>query len=368
MPIPTEKLPILYKPTKTGKVQVCSISFSGDYYTVMFGQQGCKMQLNKTVCMPKNVGRSNQTTPEDQAELEARATFTRKVKSGYSIDPNPVVTVKLPQKVKVFQDQIGNVTFPNYSTPKLDGVNGMYWLLPDGSLKLTSRGGNEYPPIPHLEQDVRSIMKILSTDVLNGELYIHKEHLQNITSAVKKTKNLSKSLEFQVFALPNVDLPFVDVLKLLKSKKSELDKLIVVSFVVSTRCTDIQKLEAHYLLSVTAGFEGTVVYLPESVYRFNERSSTVFKYKKAQDKEFKIASYVIDKRGHPTFICETEGNTFKVRPKGTVSDRLDILANIDEFIGKWYTVEFEQLSRDGIPLKPVGLHLRHCNKEGKPLT
>lgn len=46
---------------------------------------------------------------------------------------------------------------------------------------------------------------ILQTDCLNGELYIHGEHLQDIQSAVKKPNKLSPKLQFHIFELPTIN-------------------------------------------------------------------------------------------------------------------------------------------------------------------
>lgn len=116
------------------------------------------------------------------------------------------------------------------------------------------------------------------------------------------------------------------------------------------------------------GYEGVVIYNPNGMYQYNTRSSDVFKYKKAQDAEFLITNYSIDKSGHPVLECTTpEGRPFNVKPKGTSAERLAILSNINDYIGQWYTVEFETYSKDLIPLKPWGVGLRKCSPSGAPL-
>ena len=202
------QLDTLYKQGKTGAIQVCNISTIGDTVTVEFGQLNGKMQSKATVCTPKNVGRANQTTAEQQAILEAKAKHVDKIKSGYSTDISAPITVQLPQKVKSYLDNKHLVKFPAFTTPKLNGVNGTYWLN-DGQLSLTSRGGESYPLIPHLEEQIKQAMDFLQTDCLNGELYIHGEHLQDIQSAVKKPNKLSPKLQFHIFELPTVNQSYL---------------------------------------------------------------------------------------------------------------------------------------------------------------
>lgn len=360
-------LPTLYKKTKTGATQVCDISYLDDYFYVTFGQLNGKMQVNPTLCSPKNTGRSNATTASQQAKLEAEAKWKQKVKSGYAESVEEPSSVQLPQKVKVYQDNIKNITFPCYSTPKLNGVNGTYWLLDDGSLQLTSRGGDDYPPIPHLEAEIKHLMELLDTTCLNGELYIHGEHLQDITSAVKKPKALSKQLEFAVFEAPLIATSY-------KTRRDNLitamadDLLQDVTRLAGVECNSFEDIEDHYNQCMSGNLEGTVIYLPDAPYQFNTRSSYVFKYKKALDAEYKVVSYELDKKGNPTLVCEATSKTFKVRPKGTAEERKIILSNIDSYIGQWYKIEYETLSKDGVPLKPVGIGLRDCDIHGNPLV
>lgn len=360
------KLPTLYKSTKTGVVQVCDIQVDGPTFTVTFGQLDGKMQSKQTTCKPMNVGRSNATTAEEQAILEAQSKWNKKVKSGYSEDISAPITVQLPQKVKSYVGSESKIKFPAYSTFKLNGVNGTYWLLDDGSLKLTSRGGDEYPPIPHLEPLVLNAMRTLDTDCLNGELYIHGEHLQDITSAVKKPKELSKKLMFVVFELPHINKPYKDKIQLLKQLRNPFDPETKLSYTGCLEVNSQEDIEDHYDLAMENGYEGTVIYNADAEYKFNERSSSVYKYKKTLDAEFQVLSFELDKNNHPVYTCQSSGGPFKVKRKGTNSERLADASIADSNIGKWLTVELEAYSKDNKPLKPVGLNFRNCDEQGNP--
>ncbi len=154
------KLLTLYKATKTGATQQCVITYANDIFTVQFGQVDGAQQTKDTTCYGTNIGRSNERTPTQQAEFEAKAKWTKKVKSGYTEDPSGVILVSLPMKVKVFQDQRKNVTYPCQSTPKINGVNATYTLTGDNHLMLTSRGGEDFPPIPHLQSLISNHLAI----------------------------------------------------------------------------------------------------------------------------------------------------------------------------------------------------------------
>ena len=351
-------LDTLYKRTKTGAIQVCKIYIKGDTYYVDFGQLDGKMQTKATQCFPKNVGKANETSGAAQAAAEAISKWARKTKEGYSTDQSAPVTVQLPQKVKTYVGNESKIKFPAYCSDKLNGLNGTYWLMPDNTLRLTSRGGDEYPAIPHIESFIRESMRLANTNCLNGELYIHGEHLQDITSAVKKPKELSKKLRFRTFELPLVNLPFKDKVDILK----RLDEALV-----PTKINSAEELEECYEKAMANGFEGLVIYNAEAKYKFNVRSSDVYKYKKAVDAEFLITGFNLDKNGHAVYVCTTGSKEFKVKRKGTAEERLADANIASSNIGKWLNIEYEMLSKDGVPLKPVGQHFRNCNTAGGPL-
>ncbi len=348
----------LYKRTKTGAVQVCIISVTGDTFGVKFGQLDGKLQLKETQCFPVNVGKSNETTAEEQATKEAKSKWAEKVKAGYSTDVEAPVTVQLPQLVKKYLDNKEKITFPAYSVIKLNGMNGTYWKLPDGSLKLTSRGGNEYPPIPHLEAKVHADMAAANTTCLNAELYIHGEFLEDINSAVKKTKALSSRLTLNTFELPLVDGTYESKVEILRELCGEA---------LITEVHSAEEADALHAEAVANGYEGTVLYNKHAVYAFNERSSDVYKYKVAIDAEFKVKGFNIDKNNHAVYICESKGGDFKAKRVGTDAERLADAAIAESNIGRWLNVEFEMYSKKGKPLKPVGQYFRVCSEDGNPL-
>ena len=81
------KLPTLYKKTTTGAIQQWQIVTDSDKYRTISGQKdGKKIQNNWTTCKPKNVGKKNATTGEEQAIKEAIAKHDKKLESGYHLN------------------------------------------------------------------------------------------------------------------------------------------------------------------------------------------------------------------------------------------------------------------------------------------
>ena len=360
-------LPTLYKKTKTGVVQQCNISAAEGVIYVIWGAFGSSsVQEQETVCYPKNIGRANETTAEQQAEKEAMAKWEKKIKTGYVENPSGESEIKLPMKVKKYQDQEKNIIFPCYASPKLNGLNGE-WRLVKGELKLLSRGGEEYPVLEHERQAVLKTMRALQTDSLNVELYCHGMFLEDIISAVKKHNKNTPQIQSYLFELPTVPGPYKDKVFMLDHASLLAPEIVTLN--------GHEGIKSYHDLCVAEGYEGIVIRNARCRYEYGVRSSDAFKLKVAIDAEFKILDYSVDKNGHPVFVVDNprgvqgKYQTFKVKPKGTTEQRVEIIGQFKEkYLHKWYTVEFESWSKYGTPLKPVGVGLRKCNQQGEPLV
>lgn len=353
-------LSTLYKLSPSnGKVQQWSVTTDGAFVIATQGQVGGKLVEYRTESFGKNIGRSNETTAAEQAVLEAKSKHAKKMKSGYTTDPSGEQSTKTPMKVNDYWKHKSKVKFPCYVSRKLNGVNAEERLGTE--LTLLSRGGEEYPRIPHIEQSVRKLMSDLGTDALNGELYVHGTSLQKITSYVKKPKPESGLLEFHVFDAPNLGGTYAQRI----AQLINTDYPHIVPAVLANSHEELQELHD---LAVEQGYEGIIIRNADCIYEYNTRSNSAFKMKVALDKEFLVTGYKLDKYGHPVYTCASDGGDFSVKRKGTAFERLKDATVAVHNIGKWLTVEFESYSDSGKPTKPVGLNFRDCDTDGNPLV
>lgn len=350
--------PILYKKSaKTGVVNQWHVWTESFTIYVRQGQVGGKLQVYTTQCEGKNLGRSNETMPTDQAISEAQSKWEKQKKKGYVKDSSGESPLKLPMKVSVYQDNLGKVTFPCTVSPKLNGVNAEARLQDDGSIILLSRGGEEYALPKHWKAELEQLFQLFSTDSFNGEVYKHGEWLQDITGAMKKHRPLTDELEFHIFDLPTVGEEWKDRVYRL-SGDEDPDTYGPIKFVENYEVTSHEEIEEYHKECVEEGYEGIIIRNYSGLYEYNTRSTDVFKMKVALSEEFLITGYSEDKYHHPVFTCNSKGGSFKAKPKGTDQQRKDILAEADQWVGKYLTVEFESYSKIGKPTKPVGITLR----------
>jgi len=366
------KLQTLYKTAKLGATQVFNIEVQEDTYTVTWGQVMGKMQTKSTTCTPKNIGKTNETTGAEQAIIEAQAVWVKKQKTNYSTSEEAPVTALLPMKVSVYKDFKHKVVFPCFTSAKLNGVNCEYRLI-DNELKLLSRGGEEYPIPPHQRADAINLLKHLGLDSVNGEMYCHGEFLQDIMSATKKHNDLTARLIFHIFDFPTAEGSYEQSCTKYYPLVAELGLTTIATINVGV-AEDHDDIDDHFADVVAGGYEGLIIRNRTGKYVYNTRSMDVFKYKEALDAEFCVAGFTLDKNGHAVFTCWVEAphntktlnkSTFKVKLKGTNEERLTMAANAGSYIGKYLTVEYEMLSKDGVPQKPVGQYFRQVDANGE---
>ena len=95
----------LYKRNKNQSIQQWSIHTLPDgKFEVIYGQVDGAMQRQVTRCEPKNIGKVNESTPEQQAQFEVDALIAKKLKSGYVYEPTGESSVRLPMKVKAYHN------------------------------------------------------------------------------------------------------------------------------------------------------------------------------------------------------------------------------------------------------------------------
>ena len=360
-------LPTLFKKAKTGAIVYCRITTDGSKITVETGQVGTENPVfHETICEIKNVGKANESTAEEQADTEALAKHVKKIKSGYVTDESGETSVRLPMKVKVYQNQLKNVDFPCYESPKLNGVN--FTVRLDGiNLTASSRGGEPYTVPAHQIDDIIEIMTTYALEELNGEQYIHGMHLQDIQAAVTKPNADTPNLVFSIFDIPSMgQKPYSDRIVILNNIADTFECTHVSVVPIVANVQDHETIKRLFLRDIDRGYEGSVIRNAKGLYIHNQRSSDVFKYKEAQDAEFKVISHKIDKLRHTVFLCESAGGNFNVKLKGTAEKRLAMAAKATEYYGQWLKVEFEVLSKAGKPTKPIGVCFRSCDSTGNP--
>jgi DNA ligase 1 len=297
----------LYKKDTKGKTRIWSIEVLGDKYRTISGLvDGEKVTSAWTVATPKNVGKANETTPEEQAQFEANAEVTKKLEQGgyfediVDIDKE---TYFEPMLAASYDDIKNFNAVGVYSQPKLDGIRCI--VTKDG---MFSRNGKQFVSSPHIRKSLEALFNKYPSIVLDGELYNHdlKDDFNEIVSLIKKQKTTPETLEktsrlvqyhiYDTFFPEFSYLNFEDRSAMLRDMIFSNVPDFVIRLVYTQKISSKEELDEVYGNYMQDGYEGQMIRIANSKYE-NKRTKNLIKRKEFIDGEFPLLD-----------IIEGEGN------------------------------------------------------------
>lgn len=374
--------PTLQGEATTGKAKIWSIRVferhDGGVIETSHGYLGGKIQVNeKVISTGKNIGKKNETTPLQQAESEARASWIKKKESGYSeqdgaaaaedtVDAAPKrgkgidADAPLPMLAHEYQKRGKGFGFPCYVQPKLDGTRAVG--MPGKGIFSRLR-----KTFPHMEHILAEMAQLPEDLILDGELYTNELTFQEIVGLVKKETLKAGDAEKQLKIKYHVyDLiashPY-------EARKAMLEALFArhrfqhLVLVPTSRCESEAQMKQQHNAYVADGFEGIMLRAPSGDYK-HSRSADLLKYKEFFDAEYEVVGFKEgegQEKGCVLWMCRTEeGRTFHCRPRGTRESRMELFQNGGDYVGKKLTIRFQELtsSEEKVPRFPVGIAFR----------
>ena len=386
----------LYKRDKKGKVRAWTIEHDAVSYWTISGihPDGKMTKTAPTFVEQKNVGKANETSLEQQVELEVKSKIQYQIDHGFTYEipaEEREFAVSLADKY-VDRLEKGKVDFPYVVEPKLDGVR-CYIKMVDDKITMWSRGNKEFKSVPHLAENrfVIEFFKKYPDAILDGELYNHalKNDFNKIVSLVKKTKPTTEDLEeskkiveyhcFDSYYPSESELNYVqrkvkvgeiisdirgtDVLFKETHVSCEEVKIVGLFFIQQKANNEYgwwlnvvqteEKADEYLESQLKAGYEGVMLKKYDVPYFFG-RSFDMLKYKRFKDAEFKIVDIEDgkgNKKGKATaVICvDDNGTEFKAGVTGTEEFAAELFANKETYIGKIATIKYQELTpvKDG---------------------
>lgn len=358
-------LPTLYKRSnQKDNINQWDMTIDGDSYYSTSGYVGMKQFQNEpTRCVGKNIGKKNETTPEQQAIFEATQMWAKRKDLGYHENINDCdiqiyFSPMLAQDFNKIKSKV-DLKLGVWSDPKLDGIrcitksDGMY-----------SRNGKPLLSTPHIFESLKHLFDDNEDLILDGELYCDKSlcDFNMIVSCVRKTKPTKEDLELskQYIKYYIYDIP--SEIGVFSKRKQELYKLELPNtcvIVKSDKCFNISELDILYGKYINEGYEGQMV-RTDSEYE-TKRSKSLMKRKEFIDEEYeilgvkegigklsgKVGALFLNHKGKP-FECAVNGS----------HEYLEILFNDDKLIGKLCTVRYFEITEYGSPRFPKCIAIR----------
>jgi DNA ligase-1 len=351
----TNTLETLYNDKKEWSIS-WSESPAGYTLTTKYGQTNGKLiEHSILISCGKNIGKKNETTILQQTILEAKSAWDKKIKQGYHTKSNTSIDYIKPMLAIPFVTTT-KLSFPVWIQPKLDGVRCLIYRK-NGTIFFQSRQNTMYEPFEHLVPELHTLLDTLQPDtILDGELYTHELGFDSIVSMVRRAKTKHPNL---------TSLQYIIYDCITKSPLSYQERFLNVLMPSSTH---VQKIETKIAISTleikdyldyyeSQQYEGIMI-RRNGMYK-DGRSNDLLKYKRFLDHEFKVVGHHESKHCIPIFECETsDGKTFSVMMKESMESKQEKMKNVTDFYGKLLTVQYQELSKEGIPRFPIGISFR----------
>ena len=346
-------------------------------------------------------GRSNQRNQVQQAMIYARAQFLKKkekggseLKSGIKKIKGPIGTaMHFPMLAKSYKDAKKYIKFPLYLQPKLDGVRCLAYLKKKNggadNVVLYSRTQKEFPSVDYLKVllydylndlfDVENSQSIF----LDGELYQHGKKLQDISGMARKSSNGKNEYHiYDCFYPEELYVKYSDRKKQLDHifsaiiKNAIPDELKYLHPVETILINDENTLNKQFNAFIKNKYEGAICRNPNGCYLANPtktgsfmRSNDLIKMKKKFTDEFEVIGFTDGTKGKDKgaiiwILKNSTGHIFNVTPKDiSYEERYKLFIDCQENFNKKYknrllTVEYEDLSKNGVPQRAKALTFR----------
>ncbi len=346
------------------------------------GQLGGKLQESPgKAAKAKNIGRSNETTPVEQAEKEAEAAYRKRIdRNGYreDIEEAREYLHSVPMLAHKYEDHVarGKVQFPVITQPKLNGVRCIaYWK--GKKIVLQSRKLKFYIAPKHIAEALEELMAAAGDRdlVIDGELYCHGLTLSQVNSRVKKYKpGETEQIQFHVYDITRLSEQGQTQRwrsTLLEDWFQDIDEVSCIQQVPSQYAGSDEAVRGDHEQYVGEGYEGAIVRTLDHEYEFDTRSHGLLKLKDFHDEEFEIIAvgHGEGKARHwPVFTCANPKSTatkhgkphkeFTVLPMGEDAEKREMLKDGPHLIGKQLTVRFHMWTEYNQPEHPRGLVIR----------
>lgn len=361
----------LYKKTSTGKIQSWRIFSRMNEIVTLYGQVDGKIQeTSETISEGKNQGKTNETTPEQQAYREAEARWTKQLKKGYvkSIEEAQAGKVDdvieggvFPMLAFPFEKQGHKIAYPCYGNPKLDGTRCIAQIQ-DGVCTLWSRTRKPITSMPHI---VKALEEAFPSGgySFDGELYAAHlgndfEQLIHLVRQVTPTEGHEK-MQYWIYDMPIGQVPFEERYKTLLNILPEKHPIVLVT---ATPLKSEAEAMDFFAECQTAGYEGAILRNASGLY-INKRSADLIKVKSFFDDEFEIVG-IEEGRGRLSghvgaFICRTKtSQEFRAKLKGSTGYLSKLFHSHSLWKNKRLTVQYQNMTVDGVPRFPVGVSIR----------
>jgi len=354
-----KKFAELYTRDSLGNIRVWYMEQEGNKYRTVAGLvDGERVISEWTVASPKNVGKKNETSADEQATVEVEARYKKQKKTGYFEDVKDVDKSSYvePMLAKSYKDYVEDIDFENEQWGAQTKYNGICCVVTkDGCF---SRKGERFLSINHIWEGLAPFFEKNPKSFLHGELFNdeYREKLNEIVKLCRKTVNIteedrqrSKSLiSFYTYDGCIIE-EGLDQSAPYTERKKWIDENVVRIYdhcaeVQTTIIKDKKHLEEIFAEKIERGDEGLMLRKMDMIYE-HKRSKNLLKYKPVDSEEMVILNITEGSgnwqgKAKNIKVKTKKGLVFDAVFKGDMKSAEDFLKNSKEWIGKEVTIHF----------------------------
>lgn len=357
----------LYHQDENGNTRIWYMEQDGDSYRTISGIEGGNLVTSEwKLAKGKNVGRSNETTGEEQATAEIKSQYTKKLDRKYHTSKETIESGSKIIEPMLAATYKGWNPYPKsgfiFSQPKLDGMRCI--ATKDG---LFSRQGKPILSCPHIVEALKEeVWEFYPDFVLDGELYNHelRDNFNELLSLARQSKptpeDWAKSKSMIQYHLYDVIPPWEECFLERTHMVSDVVFDASVPFIVDVRTILVnseEELDAEYAQLLEQGYEGQMIRNGESSYE-HKRTKSLLKRKEFVDEEYPIVS-ILEGQGNwsgyaKSVTCRNrDGSEFNAGIKGNQAFTKELLHR--DPVPKTVTVRYQNLTPDNVPRFPIAV-------------
>jgi hypothetical protein len=330
----------------------------------------------------------------EQAFLTVKSKYEKYVRA------HTTNVLPFPQAVHKYEDHPVKkhlqLRYPLDIQPKLDGVRVVAtW---DKEVVLYSRRREIFQGQNEIRKELEelfansSLLAIgmpMANVYLDGEIYKKGMPLQQISGLVRREDGSESPLEYHIFDIFTMEkMPWEARSKLLRELGETFDKYSRLKIVSSLRANSEEEAEVIYQKMLKDGYEGSIYRNLDALYEYGMtkeiRTYGARKRKPRYDGEYIVVDFKAGTHGKDinaiVWILSTEGSMnyktdpptpfptkqFNSVPNMPIEERCALFKSLSadrglfiaEYFGKKMTVEYDDISEDGIPIRARALQLR----------
>lgn len=356
-----KKYEVLYQIDENGNTRVWWMDQDGDKYRTVSGIDTGKLVTSEwKLAKPKNVGRVNATTGEEQASAEIASHYKKKRERKYhdsreaAVRGSNIIEPMLADKFKGWDNKWGEV----FSQPKLDGMRCIATRV-----GLFSRQGKPIVAVPHIRKALEPLFADNPNLILDGELYNHdlRDNFDELISLCRKTKPVAEDffkaeqmIQYHVYDVVN-DQPFLKRHAEVVAHCHMVDSSHI-RYVDTQYIDQVSVLDATYGRYLEEGYEGQMIRLNASYEQ--KRTKNLLKRKEFLDEEFEVVE-ILEGQGNwsgyaKSVMCrDIHGVVFNAGIKGNQDFAKELLTRNP--VPKTVTVRYQNKTPDGSYRFPIAV-------------